>query len=156
VTRVVVPPLAGFDGVGGWSEIFFSFTPIDDENHQWLITSQVKVTGSEADKFLEKKAAYLEACAKAPKVMDLVHDVWAGRRRLIDVEHPDLAIVQDIAVQAGQGRIADRMNERLGRSDTAIILWRKILERELRALAEGRPSKKWRVAPPDVLPTLGF
>ena len=88
--------------------------------------------------------------------MELVHDVWAGRRRLIDVEHPDLAIVQDIAVQAGQGRIADRENERLGRSDTAIILWRKILERELRAIAEGRSSKKWRLAPVDVVPTLGF
>ena len=156
VTRVVVPPLAGFDGVGGWSEIFFSFTPVDDESHLWLITSQVKVTGQEAEKFLQKKAAYLEACAKAPKVMDLVHDVWAGRRRLIDVQHPDLAIVQDIAVQAGQGRIADRDNERLGRSDTAIILWRKILARELRAIAEGRSSKKWRVAPVDVIPTLGF
>ena len=88
--------------------------------------------------------------------MDLVHDVWAGRRRLIDIEHPDLAIVQDIAVQAGQGRIADRSNERLGRSDTAIIVWRKILARELRALAEGKPGKSWRVAPADVVPTLGF
>src|SRR5207248_5935735 len=29
---------------------------------------------------------------------------------------------------------ADRSNERLGRSDAAIILWRKILERELRAI----------------------
>ena len=151
VTRVVVPPLAGFDGIGGWSEIFFSFTPVDDENHLWLITSQVKVSGSEAEKFLQKKAAYLEACARAPKVLDLVHDVWAGRRRLIDIEHPDLAIVQDIAVQAGQGRIADRDHERLGRSDTAIILWRKILARELRAIAEGHSSKKWRVAPVDVV-----
>src|SRR5437764_6805206 len=91
VTRVVVPPLAGFDGIGGWSEIFFSFTPVDDENHLWLITSQVKVGGSEAEKFLQKKATYLEACARAPKVLDLVHDVWAGRRRLIDIVHPDLA-----------------------------------------------------------------
>jgi hypothetical protein len=156
VTRVVVPPLAGFDGVGGWSEIFFSFTPVDDENHLWLITSQVKITGSEVEAFLAKKAAYLRACAEAPKVMDLVHDVWAGRRRLIDIEHPDLAIVQDIAVQAGQGRIADREHERLGRSDTAIIVWRKILARELRAIAEDRPTKKWRVAPTEVIPTLGF
>jgi 5,5'-dehydrodivanillate O-demethylase len=156
VTRVVVPPLAGFDGVGGWSEIFFSFTPIDDENHLWLITSQVKVSGKEAEAFLAKKAEYLKNCAAAPPVMQLVEDVWAGRRRLVDVEHPDLAIVQDIAVQAGQGRIAARDKDRLGRSDTAIILWRKMLARELRALAEGRRTKKWSVAPEEVVPTLGF
>jgi len=63
--------------------------------------------------------------------------------------------VQDIAVQAGQGRIADRENERLGRSDAGIILWRKILRRELQAIADGRPGKKWSVAPAEVVPTLG-
>ena len=45
VTRVIVPPVAGMDGVGGWVEIFFNFTPIDDENHMWLITSNVTVFG---------------------------------------------------------------------------------------------------------------
>ena len=107
-TRVIVPPLAGFDGVGGWQEIYFSFTPIDDENHLWLITSHVKVTGAEAEQFLAKKAEFLQKVRRAPKVMDLVQDVWAGRRRLVDIDHPELAMVQDIAVQAGQGRIADR------------------------------------------------
>jgi hypothetical protein len=93
--------------------------------------------------------------AQAPKVMDLVHDVWAGRRRLIDIDHPELAILQDIAVQAGQGAIADREHERLGRSDAAIILMRKILARELRAIAEDRPGKKWKTPPADVLPVIG-
>lgn len=156
VTRVVVPPLAGFEGVGGWQEIYFSFTPIDDESHLWLITSHVKVTGNEAELFLAKKAEHLRKCAQAPRVMDLVKDVWAGRRRLIDIAHPELAMVQDIAVQAGQGRIADRESEHLGRSDAGIILWRKLLTRELSALAEGRPTKKWQAPPADVLPTLGF
>ena len=80
----------------------------------------------------------------------------AGRLRFADIEHPDRVRVQDIAVQAGQGRIADRSNERLGRSDTAIILWRKILQREFRAMAEGAPGKSWTPAPAEVVPTLGF
>lgn len=155
VTRVIVPPLAGFDGVGGWLEIYFNFTPIDDETHLWLITSQVKVSGAEAETFLAKKQEFQEKVRAAPKVMDLVHDVWAGRKRLIDIEHPELAIVQDIAVQAGQGVNADRSNERLGRSDAGIILWRKILAREIAAIAEGRPAKKWRTPPADVLPIIG-
>src|SRR2546423_914810 len=107
VTRVIVPPLAGFDGVGGWQEIYFSFTPIDDESHLWLITSHVKVTGAEAERFLAKKAEYQARVAREPKVMDLVNDVWAGRKRLIHIDHPDLAIVQDIAMQAGQDRMDD-------------------------------------------------
>jgi 5,5'-dehydrodivanillate O-demethylase len=155
VTRVIVPPLAGFDGVGGWQEIYFNFTPIDDDSHLWLITSHVKVTGAEAERFLAKKAEHLAKVARSPRVMDLVEDVWAGRRRLIDIEHPELAMVQDIAVQAGQGRIADREHERLGRSDAGIILWRKILERELRAIAAGRSGKRWTTPPADVLPVIG-
>ncbi len=155
VTRVIVPPLAGFDGVGGWPEIYFNFTPIDDESHLWLVTSHIKVTGEEAKRFLAKKIEFNEKTRNAPKVMDVVEDVWAGRRRLVDVEHPELAMVQDIAVQAGQGRIADRGNERLGRSDAGIILWRKLLERELKAIAEGKPSKKWQTPPAEVLPVIG-
>jgi 5,5'-dehydrodivanillate O-demethylase oxygenase subunit len=155
VTRVIVPPLAGFDGIGGWQEIYFNFTPIDDETHLWLITSHVKVTGREAERFLAKKAEFAAKVKAAPKVMDLVRDVWAGRRRLVDIDHPELAMVQDIAVQAGQGVLADRSAERLGRSDAGIILWRRILARELTAIAEGRPAKKWRTPPADVLPVIG-
>ena len=73
----------------------------------------------------------------------------AGRGRYQDAEHPDLAILQDIAVQAGQGPIEDRQNERLGRSDNAIIAWRKILARELKAIADGKSPKAWTPAPAD-------
>jgi 5,5'-dehydrodivanillate O-demethylase oxygenase subunit len=151
-----VPPLAGMDGVGGWTEIYFSFTPVDDENHLWLITSHVEVTGANADTYRAKRAEYDRKVALAPPVMEVVRDIWSGKRRYADVTHPDLAIVQDIAVQAGQGRIEDRASERLGRSDAAIILWRKILARELRAFAEGRAPKRWKTPSADVVPTLGF
>jgi 5,5'-dehydrodivanillate O-demethylase oxygenase subunit len=156
LTRVIVPPLAGMDGVGGWSEIYFSFTPVDDENHLWLITSHVEVTGEEADAYRSKRAEYDREFAAAPPVMDVVRDIWSGKVRFADVTHPGLAVVQDIAVQAGQGRIEDRVGEHLGRSDAGIILWRKILMRELLAIAKGRPAKKWRTPAAGVVPTLGF
>ena len=156
VTRVIVPPLAGMDGIGGWPEIYFSFTPIDDENHLWLITSHVEATGEAAEIYRAKRAEYNQKVAAAPPVMQVVRDIWSGKQRYADVVHPDLAIVQDIAVQAGQGRIEDRDNERLGRSDTGIILWRKILARELHAIAEDRKPKQWKTPPAEVVPTLGF
>jgi hypothetical protein len=156
LTRVIVPPLAGMDGVGGWSEIYFSFTPVDDESHLWLITSHVEVNGKDAETYVTKRAEYDRKVAAAPPVMDLVRDIWSGKVPFAEATHPDLAVVQDIAVQAGQGRIENRQNERLGRSDTGIILWRKILMRELQAIAEGRPAKKWQKPPAEVVPTLGF
>jgi 5,5'-dehydrodivanillate O-demethylase oxygenase subunit len=156
VTRVLVPPVAGMDGVGGWVEIFFNFTPIDDENHLWLITSNVSVSGKEAETYRAKRSKYHAKIAAARPAKDLALELMAGKHTYSQMQHPDLVIVQDIAVQAGQGRIADREHERLGRSDTAIILWRKILARELEAVAEGRPVKNWKPAPEQDLPTLGF
>jgi hypothetical protein len=35
-------------------------------------------------------------------------------------------------------------------------LWRRMLERELRAMDEGGPVKQWIPAPAQVVPTLGF
>jgi len=156
VTRVIVPPVAGMDGVGGWVEIFFNFTPIDDENHLWLITSNVTVKDSDHEAYIAKRAEYHQKIAAARPAKDLALELMAGQHTYADMKHPDLVIVQDIAVQAGQGRIADRQHERLGRSDTAIILWRKILARELRSVAADRPTKTWTRAPADELPTLGF
>src|SRR5258708_1825279 len=133
VTRVIVPPLAGMDGVGGWTEIYFHWTPVDDVNHMWLITHHVKVTGADADAFKDKRAQYLKRRAEARPSVEIAQELMAGQGRFADVRHPDLAILQDIAVQAGQGRIQDRAQERLGRSENGIIAWRKILGRELRA-----------------------
>jgi hypothetical protein len=83
-------------------------------------------------------------------------DAIEGKLKLVDQRHPDLAVLQDIAVQVGQGRIADRENEMLGRSDAGIILWRRILARELTAIAEGGEPKQWAPPPADVLPDIGI
>jgi hypothetical protein len=61
--------------------------------------------------------------------------------RLADAGH--LFNVQDYVSQVGQGTIADRTRERLGRTDVSVIMLRKLWRRELRALAEGRPLKEW-------------
>ncbi len=155
-TRVIVPPMAGLDGAGGWRELYLAFTPVDDETNMWFITNCVRVTGAERDAYLEKRERYWQQQRKAGSALDLAREIMAGRVRFAEIDHPDRVRVQDFAVQAGQGRIADRSNERLGRSDTAIILWRRMLERELHAAAAGRPVKQWTPAPPAIVPTLGF
>jgi 5,5'-dehydrodivanillate O-demethylase len=155
-TRVIVPPMAGLEGAGGWRELYLNFTPVDDETNRWFITFLVGVSGAAADAYLEKREQYLKKLAASGPEEDLAREVMAGQVRFSAIDHPNRVRVQDIAVQAGQGRIADRTNERLGRSDTAIILWRRILARELAALASGGPLKQWLPAPAEIVPTLGF
>jgi len=45
--------------------------------------------------------------------------------------------------QAGQGPARGRAHEHLGWSDHYVVLLRSIFQREMRALAEGRPLKHW-------------
>jgi 5,5'-dehydrodivanillate O-demethylase len=155
-TRVIVPPMVGMDGVGGWTQIYFHFTPINDTSNLWLISSFVELTGDEEKAYWAKREEYFDKIAKARASGDVADDLMAGRQRYQDVVHPDLAVVQDIAVQAGQGAIEDRNDEWLGRSDVGIIEWRKILSRELKLIAEGKPAKKWSPPGADVVPELGF
>jgi hypothetical protein len=75
-----------------------------------------------------------------------VEEILAGRMRIQDIDpnYPRIFIVQDSVALAGQGRMVEREKERLGQSDAGIILLRKLWERELKALAEGKAMKKWR------------
>ena len=48
---------------------------------------------------------------------------------------------QDIVAWAGQGVIADRTEEHLGRSDLGIVMLRRSFEENMKAVAEGREPK---------------
>lgn len=52
-------------------------------------------------------------------------------------------VLQDYAAVRGQGTIHDRSREHLGASDVGVALLRRILFRELDALAAGLPTKAW-------------
>jgi hypothetical protein len=58
-----------------------------------------------------------------------------------DIIH--LTLLEDYVVQVGQGLAADRSRDTLGRLDVGVLLMRKIWERELKSLAEGKPLKGW-------------
>ncbi len=152
--RVVVPPASGLTGAP-WPEITFHFTPVDDENQLFVRTAKYRMPASDIPAFLERRAELQAKREAAPPIEQVVQDVWAGRVVFAEMRHPELATLQDIAVQAGQGRITDREAETLGRSDAAIALWRRIMERELQIIADGGQPKKWDRLPDDVVPSLG-
>lgn len=56
-------------------------------------------------------------------------------------------MLKDEIAQSGQGQIAVRCHEHLGRSDRGVFLLRKIGERKLRNLAEGQSLKAWQYQP---------
>lgn len=49
------------------------------------------------------------------------------------------AAIQDRAVQESMGPICDRTEEHLGTSDKAVIFYRRLILRNLKAMAEGKP-----------------
>jgi len=90
-----------------------------------------------------------------PSAREMADAVLTGSLCIHEIEDRlDIVNIQDHVAQEGQGAIPDRDSERLGRSDAAVILMRKIWLRELRELAEGRPLKTWS-CPKGLLATSG-
>jgi 5,5'-dehydrodivanillate O-demethylase oxygenase subunit len=128
----------------GWRDAFAWRVPIDDVSHKSFNVALVHVKGDAAHRYREQQERRLARIASLSSAHELAAAVLAGKVRIQDIEdRPDIVNIQDHVAQEGQGAIADREHERLGRSDVAVILLRKIWERELRALAEGQAVKKW-------------
>ncbi len=82
-----------------------------------------------------------------PSHVELGKRVLQGKAKIKNLSGADnyeLTRIEDYVAQVGQGAIADQSNFHLGRNDVVVILFRKIWERELRALSEGRPTKQWK------------
>ena len=130
----------------GWTDHVGWRVPIDDVSHASFNADLVHVRGAAAEKVRQRLA---EKKRKAPgpdepTAAELGEAVLRGELHTDDLTHrPDIVNIQDYVAQAGQGRIATRDNEHLGRSDVVLIMFRKMWERELRAFAEGKPTKRW-------------
>ena len=126
--------------------------PVDDESHIHFEVRAIPLTGEEGRAWIEERRK-LRAQAERDRP-ELVRAILAGKLHLdeVDPNRIDYVMLEDEIAQTGQGSIANRSNEHLGRSDRGVFLLRKIWERELRNLAEGRPTKQW-VYGPDMVPT---
>jgi 5,5'-dehydrodivanillate O-demethylase oxygenase subunit len=116
--------------------------PIDDES---MMTYAIRLKGGSKTTGGEGKKRHGERAIE-PSPLQVTEDVLAGKLRVqdLDPDYPGLFQVQDNVALAGQGRITDRSQDWLGQSDVGVILLRRIYERELAALADGRPLKEWK------------
>jgi hypothetical protein len=112
--------------------------PVDDEHTMRLALFATPQTGQDSDLRLTE---YFRDCTEY-NAADHHRDLFAGKFPTDPLVR--LTSAQDYVVLVGQGRIADRVHERLGQSDAGIALLRKMLWRELEAVTNGGTPKAWR------------
>ena len=137
INMVDLPPSPGHPY---WTVQIAWRVPQDDEN---MVTHSLRLMPAQQDAGGGQRLR--PSREPDPPSLELSLDVLAGKLRIQDVDpnYPGLFVVEDNVALAGQGRITDRSQDWLGQSDRGIILLRRIWERELKALAEGRKLKDW-------------
>ena len=131
-----------------WSDRLFWRVPVDDNHSVSYSTDWIPLQGQAAEEFQQRRQqARGTFSAMASSHNDLGEAVLEGRMELKEIDQRtnmyQLFLTEDYAVQVGQGAVADRTRERLGQADVGTFLLRKIWERELRTLDQGRPLKQW-------------
>ncbi|MGA7779845.1 MAG: Rieske 2Fe-2S domain-containing protein [Paraburkholderia sp.] len=121
-----------------WIETSHWMVPIDDERTMRIALFAVPSTTAEVD---ERLISYFRECEDFNS-SDLHRELFAGQYPTDPLIR--LTSAQDYVALVGQGVIADRVNECLGSSDAGIAMLRRILERELDAMASEGVCKKWR------------
>jgi 5,5'-dehydrodivanillate O-demethylase len=122
--------------------------PIDDRNCYFYLAEFVGLTGAAADQYRERFGDVQEIRDRKPTPIEISQLIRTTTMSVKDaIDHPALVAVEDLCAQVGQGEIADRDAEFLGRTDRGIIFMRRIWQRELEALSEGRPTKAWAFMP---------
>jgi 5,5'-dehydrodivanillate O-demethylase len=121
--------------------------PVDDEHHVVFGSQRVQVYGDDVPKYLERHREAERKAQEVPMLQEAM-DVLNGKvttAHIVETRWWDTYSVQDmVSLGVGQGPIADREHEHLGRSDASVVMLRQLYLRELRALAEGRPLKEWK------------
>jgi len=110
-----------------------------------FVIDWMPLTGEEAEQYRERRLQARAQVRVSPN--EYGERVLAGKMRIRELD-PAMSTyylfwIEDYTVQVGQGKIADRSNEHLGRMDVGVILLRKIWQRELGNLAEGTPLNVW-------------
>jgi 5,5'-dehydrodivanillate O-demethylase len=133
--HIVVPGLAESDP---WIDVGVWMVPIDDERTVRMELYGSPIAGADAGRFIEHFARH-----EGYNPAEHAHELFEER---IFPEEPvmELTGAQDYVAQRGQGTVADRLNERLGKSDQGVVFLRRLFWRELALIEAGLPTKQWR------------
>jgi nitrite reductase/ring-hydroxylating ferredoxin subunit len=145
--HVVVPGLAKDDP---WIDFVIWMVPADDEHStRFTLYAFKPQTEEQKRRFLGQFEKYGQYNAD-----EHYEELFLQRKGPEEGDVIGLISAQDYIAQRGQGIIADRDLELLGRSDLGVVTLRRLFWRELEAQREGRPTKQWRKRElPQALPT---
>ena len=121
-----------------WIDVGLWNVPVDDEHTARLNIYCAPLSDPTTDARLREYFSGIGEYNPADHFEDLF-----GHHRLPDDPLLPLTNAQDYIAQRGQGRVADRGSETLGRSDAGVALLRRIFQREMAAMRSGTP-KVWR------------
>jgi 5,5'-dehydrodivanillate O-demethylase len=135
----------GFEGrYLGETKVVFT-VPINDAAFCSFDVTHTPFQGDAAKAYIEVHTPRQEA--EAETRWDLAKKVLAGELTLdelpADISAYTSFSIEDYCTQVGQGPIAGRGREQLGRTDTKIALIRRLWLKEVSALLEGRPLTQW-------------
>lgn len=121
-----------------WFKALFWYVPIDDESHLHFLIMVYHTKRRERP--------------EGTPIHEEIQAILSGRKSWQDVaKHPNLIRIQDGVAICGQGKIVDRSREFLGTSDAAVILLRKLWQRELKSLAAGSAVTQFGTPDPQAL-----
>jgi 5,5'-dehydrodivanillate O-demethylase len=144
IMRILIPTFNDIAEIGGWRDTYIIVVPTDDANHRVYFTQNLHVDDADLGAYHDMHARFAEKIAAAPSITQLTHEILAGKGHINDyLDHPYLLLLEDAITQGGQGQIVDRSLELLGRTDAGVAAMRRVWDREIRALADGKPTKDW-------------
>jgi 5,5'-dehydrodivanillate O-demethylase len=128
-----------------WTDHLSWRIPVDDGRHISFTVDLIRKEGAELERYHAVREEQRQQLRNYERADEIVRAVLRGDLHVDDVprEHPQLIMIQDDVALAAQRPLDARAPDKLGRSDTQVILLRKIWLRELRALAAGTPLKEW-------------
>jgi len=126
-----------------WQESLFWWVPVTDLIHMQFSLHRVPLRGEAVVRFKARREVRRSQIDVSHQ--ELCEDILAGRATMRDAlkQRVDVVRLQDDVAQIGQGRMANRDHEKLGRADIGVAVTRKLWRREVNALVQGAPLKHW-------------
>ena len=128
-----------------WDRKYVWTVPVDDGHFVAFDVTRTPLTGVEAKKYAAQRRNEQEH--EAEMRWDVAEAILKGDMTIEEipeeVSHYNGFVIEDYVTQVGQGTIADRAGEHLGRQDASVAYRRRLWLQELDALSKGRPLRTW-------------